>query len=108
MPGAAGDFARHEERQMLRVYLDNCCYNRPYDDQSQLKISMEAQAKLEIQQQIRDGNLYLTVSYIWKQKMPQILLQQRKQISSRSLTAMRKYLSAIIWMQMFVRKQQRS
>ena len=55
MPGAAGDFARHEERQMLRVYLDNCCYNRPYDDQSQLKISMEAQSKLEIQQQIRDG-----------------------------------------------------
>ena len=49
---------------MLRVYLDNCCYNRPYDDQSQLKISMEAQAKLEIQQQIRDKKLELTVSYI--------------------------------------------
>ncbi len=48
---------------MLRVYLDNCCYNRPYDDQSQLKISMEAQAKLEIQQQIRDEKLELTVSY---------------------------------------------
>ena len=45
---------------MLRVYLDNCCYNRPYDDQSQLKISMEAQAKLEIQQQIRDKKLELT------------------------------------------------
>ena len=64
MPGVAGDFARQEERQMLRVYLDNYCYNRPYDDQSQLKISMEAQAKLEIQQQIRDGKLDLTVSYI--------------------------------------------
>lgn len=33
----------------MRVYLDNCCYNRPYDDQSQLKISMETQAKLNIQ-----------------------------------------------------------
>lgn len=21
----------------MRIYLDNCCYNRPYDDQSQLK-----------------------------------------------------------------------
>ena len=20
----------------MRVYLDNCCYNRPYDDQSQI------------------------------------------------------------------------
>ena len=30
----------------LKVYLDNCCYNRPYDDQSQLRISLETQAKL--------------------------------------------------------------
>lgn len=51
-------------KQKLRVYLDNCCYNRPYDDQSRLKVSMEAQAKLEIQQQIRDGKLELTTSYI--------------------------------------------
>ena len=29
-----------------RVYLDNCCYNRPYDDQSQVRISLESQAKL--------------------------------------------------------------
>ena len=25
----------------MKVYLDNCCYNRPYDDQSQLRISLE-------------------------------------------------------------------
>lgn len=30
----------------MRVYLDNCCYNRPYDDQTQLRISLESQAKL--------------------------------------------------------------
>lgn len=48
----------------MRVYLDNCCYNRPYDDQSQLKIHMESQAKLDIQQQIRDGRLELAASYI--------------------------------------------
>ena len=28
----------------LRIYLDNCCFNRPYDDQSQLRISLETQA----------------------------------------------------------------
>ena len=22
----------------MRVYLDNCCYNRPFDDQAQLKV----------------------------------------------------------------------
>lgn len=48
----------------MRVYLDNCCFNRPYDDQSQLKIQMETQAKLEIQQQIRDEKLELATSYI--------------------------------------------
>ena len=48
----------------MKVYLDNCCYNRPYDDQSQLKILMETQAKLSIQQQIRDGKLELVTSYI--------------------------------------------
>ena len=29
------------EVKAVRIYLDMCCYNRPYDDQSQLKISME-------------------------------------------------------------------
>ncbi len=48
----------------MKVYLDNCCYNRPYDDQSQLRINLEAQAKLEIQQLIRDGKLDLVTSYI--------------------------------------------
>lgn len=36
----------------MRIYLDNCCYNRPYDDLSQLIVSLEAQAKLDIQNQI--------------------------------------------------------
>ena len=48
----------------MRVYLDNCCFNRPYDDQSQLRIQMETQAKLEIQKQIRDEKLELATSYI--------------------------------------------
>ena len=33
----------------MRVYLDNCSYNRPYDDQSQMRIHLETQAKLYIQ-----------------------------------------------------------
>lgn len=27
----------------MRVYLDNCCYNRPYDDQSQMRIHLETE-----------------------------------------------------------------
>lgn len=48
----------------LKIYLDNCCYNRPYDDQSQVTINLEALAKLEIQRQIRSDRLDLVASYI--------------------------------------------
>ena len=33
----------------LKLYLDNCCFNRPYDDQTQLKIELETKAKLFVQ-----------------------------------------------------------
>lgn len=42
----------------MRIYPDNCCYNRPYDDQTQTRISLEAQAKLHIQEQIRKKSDY--------------------------------------------------
>lgn len=48
----------------MRVYLDNCCYNRPYDDQSQLRISLESQAKVEVQTAIRQGKIELATSYM--------------------------------------------
>lgn len=41
----------------MRVYLDNCCYNRPFDEQSQLKVLLESLAKLDIQRQMRDGTI---------------------------------------------------
>ena len=25
----------------MRVYLDNCCYNRPFDEQTQLRVRLE-------------------------------------------------------------------
>ena len=37
----------------MRVYLDNCCDNRPFDDQSQVKAFLETVAKLSIQQKMR-------------------------------------------------------
>ena len=48
----------------MRIYLDMCCYNRPYDDQSQLKIAMETQAKLHIQMLIKEKKLELIASYM--------------------------------------------
>jgi hypothetical protein len=48
----------------MRVYLDNSCLNRPFDDQSQVRVRLEAEAKLEIQQRIKNGTIELAWSYM--------------------------------------------
>jgi hypothetical protein len=48
----------------VRVYFDNCCFNRPFDDQRQTRVRLEAEAKLCIQEHIRGGSLELAWSYI--------------------------------------------
>jgi len=48
----------------LRIYLDICTFNRPFDDQQQLKIKLETEAKLFIQQGIITGTYDLVWSYI--------------------------------------------
>ena len=45
----------------MRVYLDNCCYNRPFDEQTQLKVLLETEAKLRVQSLMRNGD----VEYVW-------------------------------------------
>ncbi|MBI4651050.1 PIN domain protein [Candidatus Desantisbacteria bacterium] len=48
----------------MKIYLDNCCFNRPFDDQSQIRIMLETEAKLRIQEEIRAGKFDLVWSYI--------------------------------------------
>ena len=48
----------------IRLYLDNCCFNRPFDDQSQLLVRLETEAKLFIQEGIKNGTFDLVWSYI--------------------------------------------
>ncbi|WP_347989736.1 PIN domain protein [Methylomonas sp. AM2-LC] len=48
----------------MLLYLDNCCFNRPYDDQSSANIFLETQAKLYIQENILNGKYQLVWSYI--------------------------------------------
>jgi hypothetical protein len=49
---------------MLKIYLDNCCFNRPFDDQSQIRIRLETEAKLYIQEKIVKGEIQLVWSYV--------------------------------------------
>ena len=50
----------------MRIYLDVCTFNRPFDDQNQLKIKLETEAKLYIQQEIIAGHYDLVWSYIFE------------------------------------------
>ncbi len=52
------------QNTVVRVHLDNCSYNRPYDDQSQIRIHLETQAKLHIQDMIRKKQIELVTSYV--------------------------------------------
>lgn len=62
----------------LRLYLDMCCYNRPYDDQSQIKVSLEAQAKLHIQKLIQERELELVASYMLRYECSQNPYEMRR------------------------------
>jgi predicted nucleic acid-binding protein len=48
----------------IRVYLDNCAYNRPFDDQTQIKIALETEAKRHIQMLITEKIIDLVYSYV--------------------------------------------
>ncbi len=49
----------------MRVYLDNCCYNRPFDDQDQLTIQLETVTKLAVQLTMALGK----VQYVWSKAL---------------------------------------
>jgi RNase P subunit RPR2 len=48
----------------MKIYLDHCTYNRPFDDQNNIKNQLETSAKLYIQDQIRQGKYDLVWSYM--------------------------------------------
>ena len=71
----------------MRVYLDMCCYKRPYDDQSEARISLETKAKLKIQDLIRKSALDLVDSYMLRYECEQNPFASRR-------TAIFKYIDA--------------
>ncbi len=48
----------------MRIYLDNCCFNRPFDDPKQVRVRLEAEAKLYVQTKIFEKEIELVWSYI--------------------------------------------
>jgi predicted nucleic acid-binding protein len=48
----------------VRIYLDNCCFNRSFDNQLSLIVRLETEAKLYVQDLIRQGKLELAWSFM--------------------------------------------
>ena len=69
----------------MKVYLDNCCFNRPYDDQSHITISIETQAKIKIQEEIVQGKHDLVSSYVIRFENSQNPFQNRREATESFL-----------------------
>lgn len=67
----------------MRVYLDNCSMNRPFDSQRQLRIRLETEAKLAIQQHIRAGHIESAWSYMIDFENAANPFQERKETIQR-------------------------
>jgi len=63
----------------MRIYLDNCAFNRPYDDQNYIRIKLESEAKLYIQGKIKSGEIELVWSYILDFENEQNPFEERKE-----------------------------
>lgn len=48
----------------MKIYLDNCCYNRPYDDQSDTKNQLKTGAKIFIQEKMKNKEIEFVWSYM--------------------------------------------
>lgn len=63
----------------MKLYPDNCVFNRPFDDQSNIKILLDAEAKLKIQENIRLGLYELVWSYILDYENEKNPFQERRE-----------------------------
>ena len=48
----------------LKIYLDNCCYGRPYDNQNDIDIFNDTQAKMTIQSLVKYKAIELVYSSV--------------------------------------------
>lgn len=62
----------------MLVYLDTCCLNRPYDDQTQARIQLETAAVLSIMEHVHQGRIDLADSSVLKFEIGKIADLTRK------------------------------
>src|SRR5208282_1165842 len=63
----------------MTIYLDVCCLNRPFDDQSQNRVRLEAEAVLSILEMADTGKLELAGSDIIDDELSQMPDVERRE-----------------------------
>jgi predicted nucleic acid-binding protein len=76
----------------IRIYLDNCCFNRPYDDQAQPRIQFETSAKLMTQSLILDGQIEFVWSYVLEFENSKNPFPEKRE----TILAFKQYASVIV------------
>ena len=76
----------------MTVYLDVCCLNRPFDDQSQNRVRLEAEAVLSILEMAAAGKLKLTSSDIIDDELSQMPDAERREKVELLLDASSKHV----------------
>lgn len=64
----------------MKIYLDNCCYNRPFDDQTQERVHLESEAILTVLQRGQVGMYQIVGSDILEleiERMQDVVKKQR-------------------------------
>jgi predicted nucleic acid-binding protein len=67
---------------MTKIYMDVCCWNRPFDDQTQTRVHLEAEAVLAVVSEIERGDCLLLHSEVVDLEIantPALKLRQRLQ-----------------------------
>lgn len=63
----------------MKVYFDNCCYNRPFDDQTQERIHLESEAILAVLQRGQAGTYKIMGSDVLKLEVERMHDMGKKQ-----------------------------
>jgi predicted nucleic acid-binding protein len=70
----------------MKIYFDNCCIQRPFDDKSQIRIRIEAEAVISIIELIEENKIELVTSSIVEMESKKTPDPERVKFGSKILS----------------------
>ena len=62
----------------MKIYMDNCCLARPFDNQTDVKIKLESDAKMYIQSLVKFKSLALCSSFMLSYEIDECPIEETK------------------------------